>query len=70
MTSMPFADLEQTYEALALAIDHAGPDREALFLAKLVLLLANEVGAFNRVKHCMDAALLDLPPAKAASDQP
>jgi Protein of unknown function (DUF2783) len=61
MTAMPLGDLEQSYEALARGIDRAGPEHEALFLAKLVLLLANEVGQFERFKTCVEAALAELP---------
>ncbi|MCA0301786.1 MAG: DUF2783 domain-containing protein [Proteobacteria bacterium] len=36
--------LERMYEALAVAIDRAGPDDEALFLARLALALGNALG--------------------------
>jgi hypothetical protein len=61
---MPFEDLEQTYAALAQAIDRAGRDNEALFLTKLALLLAHEIGTFGPVQYCITAALSDMPPAK------
>ena len=32
---------ERLYDALAAALDRAGPDVQALYLTKLVLLLAN-----------------------------
>ena len=35
---------ERLYDALAGAIDAAGPAQEALFLTKLTLLLANQIG--------------------------
>ncbi len=35
---------ERLYDALAQAIDAAGPEQEALFLTKLTLLLANKIG--------------------------
>ena len=35
---------ERLYDALAEAIDRAGTKNEALFLTKLSLLLANELG--------------------------
>ena len=37
MSAMPFEDFETAYEALAMAIDSAGPEREALFLTRLAL---------------------------------
>lgn len=35
---------ERLYDKLAEAIDAVGPDKEALLLTKLVLLLANQLG--------------------------
>lgn len=35
---------ERLYDALAQAIDAAGPEQESLFLTKLALLLANQIG--------------------------
>jgi hypothetical protein len=35
------ATLEDVYAAVADGIDEAGPDKEALYLSKIVLLLAN-----------------------------
>jgi Protein of unknown function (DUF2783) len=60
MSTLPFEHLEQVYEHLAEAIDRAGPEHEALFLAKLVLALANELSDAATVKRCMDTAGLDL----------
>jgi hypothetical protein len=48
-SALPFADLERVYEALAVAIDKVGPEREALMLARLALLLANDGGDVGRV---------------------
>ena len=42
MLSVP--DLEQVYDALATAIDTAGPEKSELFLVKLALLTANAQG--------------------------
>ena len=36
--------LERMYESLALAIDRAGPENEALFLARLALALGQALG--------------------------
>ncbi len=44
MSTLPFADLETAYETLARAIDAAGPEKEALLLARLALVLAHECG--------------------------
>lgn len=61
MTPMPFDDLEQVYETLAAAIDRAGPQCEALFLAKLALALAQRLADRVAVEAAITEALLDLP---------
>lgn len=53
-------DLEAVWERLAEAIDRAGPEREALFLSKLAVLLADALGDRARVERLVDAALEDL----------
>lgn len=59
--SMPFDDLETAYEALATAIDTAGERCEALFLTRLALLLAHELGDIAAFKQAVQTALEDLP---------
>jgi hypothetical protein len=55
---MPPGDFETAYETLAAAIDLAGPEREALFLTRLALVLAHELGDIavfqNAVKTALD----------------
>ncbi|MBT9487574.1 MAG: DUF2783 domain-containing protein [Rubrivivax sp.] len=58
MLSLPA--LESTYDALAEAIDQAGATQSELMLAKLVLLLAQELGDAARVQALMQTALADL----------
>ncbi|WP_222440506.1 hypothetical protein [Siccirubricoccus deserti] len=53
-------DIEALWAALAEAVDQAGPEREALFLAKLALLLGREVGDLDRVRALLAVALRDL----------
>lgn len=60
---MSFDDLEAVYERLAAAIDRAGPEDEALFLAKLALALAHRLDDRAAVEAAIAAALLDLPGA-------
>ena len=52
---------ERMYEALAPALDRAGPANEALFLAKLALLLAHRLDDPDSFAACIEAALQDLP---------
>ena len=47
--TLPFEDLERVYEAMAHAIDRAGPEREAVFLTKLVLTLAHKMGNIDTI---------------------
>lgn len=52
--------LETVYDALASAIDQAGPDKAELFLVKLALLNANALGDPERFQQHLQAALQDL----------
>lgn len=54
------AQLEETYDVIAEAIDTAGADRTVLFLAKLALALGNMVGDPAKVRAAVDASLRDL----------
>jgi hypothetical protein len=54
------AELEATYDTLAEAIDAAGTEKSELMLAKLALLLAQELGDAERVAALIGAALSDL----------
>ena len=63
---MTFDDLEAVYARLAAAIDRAGPDDEALFLAKLALALAHRLDDRAAVEAAIEAALRDLPGATPA----
>jgi len=57
MSAMPFEDFETAYETLATAIDQAGPEREALFLTRLALVLGHELGDVAAFKSAIRAAL-------------
>ena len=48
---------ERLYDALAAAIDRAGPEGEALFLTKLVLLLANQIADEASINRALELAL-------------
>lgn len=52
--------LEGVYEALATAIDQVGAAHTELFLVKLALLCANEIGNEGRFQALVQAAQLDL----------
>jgi hypothetical protein len=58
--SLAVEDLEAVWEQLAEAVDRAGPEREALFLSKLAVLLADALGDRARVERLIQAALEDL----------
>ena len=57
---MDDAGLEALWEQLAEAITAAGPEREALFLAKLALLLGRELDDPPRLAASIRVALQDL----------
>lgn len=63
MTAMalPFDALELLYEELAAAIDAAGEENSRLFLAKLALKLAHELGDREAVADAIRTCLRDLP---------
>lgn len=54
------AGLEQVYDALATAIDQAGPDKSELFLVKLALLNAKALGDPKIFEAQIASALKDL----------
>lgn len=58
--TLTIPDLEQVYDALATALDQAGPDRSELFLVKLALLNANALGDARAFEALIAAALRDL----------
>jgi hypothetical protein len=57
MTAMPSEDFEAAYESLAMAIDSAGPEHEALFLARLALVLGHELGDIAAFRNAIGTAL-------------
>jgi hypothetical protein len=57
MSTMPFEDFEIAYETLATAIDQAGPEREALFLTRLALVLGHELGDIAAFRNGIKTAL-------------
>ena len=59
-SSLAVEDLEAVWERLAEAVDRAGPEREALFLSKLAVLLADTLGDQARVERLIETALEDL----------
>jgi hypothetical protein len=52
--------LETVYDALAAAIDQAGPERSELMLVKLALLNAQTLGDAALFRQQLQAALQDL----------
>lgn len=52
--------LEQVYDQLAEGITQAGAEKESLFLTKLALLLANQVGDGDQVAGSINEALKNL----------
>jgi hypothetical protein len=59
-TALSITGLEAVYDALARAIDTAGPDKAELFLVKLALLNANALADEKLFQQHLSAALQDL----------
>ncbi len=57
---LDIAGLETIYDALASAIDQAGPERSELLLVKLALLNAQALGDVALFQQQLQAALQDL----------
>ena len=53
---LPFGELEQVYDLMAQAIDEAGAENEVLFLSKLAITLAHELGDLERVREAIGIA--------------
>lgn len=60
MKSLSVHDLEQVYDALAISMDQATPAKSELFLVKLALLAAHEIGDATRFQALAQSALQDL----------
>ncbi|MFC7436336.1 DUF2783 domain-containing protein [Hydrogenophaga bisanensis] len=58
--TLPIEGLEAVYDALAQAIDQAGPDQAELFLVKLALLNAHALADAGLFQQHLQAALQDL----------
>jgi hypothetical protein len=52
---------DRVYAYCSNAIADAGHERESLFLARLALLLFEQIGDEAACKKAVDAALMDLP---------
>jgi hypothetical protein len=62
-----FEELERAYDLLAGEIDAVGTEHEALFLCKLALTLAEELGSFERFSMAVKTARQDLAPTSSQS---
>lgn len=58
--TLDIAGLEQVYDALATAIDQAGPEKSELFLVKLALLNAKTLANPTLFEAQIASALQDL----------
>ena len=58
--SLSLSGLERVYDALAAAIDQAGPEKTESFLVKLALLNAHALGDAEQFDQHLRIALQDL----------
>ncbi len=69
MTALTLDARDRVYAECARAISEAGPGRESLFLARLALLLFEQVGDEARCRAALAQALDGLPvPSLSAGD--
>ena len=54
--TLPFADLEQVYEELAITLDELPEAQERLFLAQLALALAHRIPDVALVREAIEEA--------------
>jgi hypothetical protein len=59
-TTLTTTGLETVYDALAQAVDQCGPEKAPLFLVKLALLNAQQIGDADIVQAHIARALEDL----------
>lgn len=57
MSTLTFEQLETLYDELAMAIDQAGPEQESVFLAKVVLAMAQAFGHADRISALIQECL-------------
>jgi hypothetical protein len=67
--ALPADARDRLYAACAHAITEAGPAREALFLARLALLLMEQVGDEARCRQALAEARHDLPVPSLSSNE-
>lgn len=60
--------LEDVYAALADGVDAHGPEKEGMFLAKVCLLLAEELGDADRALELIQAAQTNMLGMRVPSD--
>ena len=60
MSQLTLNELEAVYDAFAEALNQVGTDKESLFLTKLALLLANQLGDQAQVEQAITTASRDL----------
>ncbi|MDM0115752.1 hypothetical protein QTI66_26620 [Variovorax sp. J22R133] len=68
MTALPTDARDRVYAECARAITEAGPQRESLFLARLALLLFEQVGDEARCNAALAQALDGLPIPSLSAD--
>lgn len=67
MSALTQAELETLYDELAMALDAVGHERESVFLAKLILSMANEFGHVGRVSALIQDCLNEPAPEAATN---
>lgn len=70
MSTLPDEARDRLYTLCAEAITTAGREREALFLARLALLLFEACGDEARCRRAIEDALAELPTPSLSAEEP
>jgi len=68
--TLTFEQLETLYDELSVAIDQAGRQQESVFLAKLVLSMAQEFGQAERISALIQDCLNEPAAPSAGTERP
>jgi hypothetical protein len=60
MEKMSFAQLEVLYDKMATALDRVAEDRRDVYLARLVIAIAHEVGNADKIMELIDSSATEI----------
>ena len=60
MEKMSFAQLEVLYDKMATALDRVDANRRDVYLARLVIAIAHEVGNVDKIMELIDSSATEM----------